>query len=387
MNKITDIAISQNSFVSLHVQLYNQLRHLIVTGRWAHASRIPSESQFAENLNVSRTTVRLALQQAEVEGLIERAAGRGTFVAYSPKHDAADRLIAFVTYGFDSESHLLMLTGAESEVKAHGYQIILNYVQSYDEEIEILNRLKGESSCGVLLWPNSAASSADQQAAQGYQEIRLPIVVMDRQISSIDCDCVTSDNYAGAKALMTHLIDLGHRDIAFLSHQEFHLLPIKERYRAYCDALQEANLAPADPWRIGLPGLEIHATDALRASVDSKSLELQQIKNYLLTTDPRPTAIFAVNDYIAVLAMRSMRLLNLRIPDDISLAGFDDVNIAAHLEVPLTTVAQDSFMIGRRAARHLINRLEGYAGATTCELVPTQLRIRSSTASPIHAVP
>ena len=179
-------------------------------------------------------------------------------------------LIAFVTYGFDSESHLLMLTGAENEAKSHGYQVILNYVQSYEEEIEVLNRLKGESICGVLLWPNAAASSGDPQAAAGYQEIRLPIVVMDRQISGIDCDCVTSENYAGAKALMTHLIDMGHERIIFLTHQENHLLPVKQRYEAYVDAMREAQLEPAEPWRVGAPGDEIHATDALRASVDSE---------------------------------------------------------------------------------------------------------------------
>ncbi len=384
MNKVTDIVISQNSFVSLHVQLYNQLRHLIVSGRWSNATRIPSESQFSEHLGLSRTTVRLALQQAEVEGLIERAAGRGAFVAYAPQDSVADRLIAFVTYGFDSESHLLMLTGAENEAKSHGYQVILNYVQSYEEEIEVLNRLKGESICGVLLWPNAAASSGDPQAAAGYQEIRLPIVVMDRQISGIDCDCVTSENYAGAKALMTHLIDMGHERIIFLTHQENHLLPVKQRYEAYVDAMREAQLEPAEPWRVGAPGDEIHATDALRASVDSKSPELLQIKNYLQNANPRPTAIFAINDYIAVLAMRSMRLLDLRIPDDISLAGFDDINIAAHLEVPLTSVAQDPFMIGKRATAHLVERLEGYSGETICEYIPTQLRVRSSTSVPIR---
>ncbi len=271
MNKVTDVVISQNSFVSLHVQLYNQLRHLIVSGRWAHSTRIPSESQFSEHLNVSRTTVRLALQQAEVEGLIERAAGRGAFVAYTPQNDVVDRLIAFVTYGFDSESHLLMLTGAENEAKAHGYQIILNYVQGYEEEIEVLNRLKGESISGVLLWPNAAASSSSPQAAQGYQEIRLPIVAMDRQISGIDCDCVTSENYEGATDLVTHLINLGHKNIVFLTHQENHLLPVKERYQAYADAMRAVNLEPAEPWCIGAPGEEIHATDALRASVNSKS--------------------------------------------------------------------------------------------------------------------
>src|SRR5687768_15595665 len=129
MNKVTDVAISVNSVISLHVQLHNQLRQLILSGRWPYASRIPSESQFAEHLTISRSTIRLALQQAEIEGLIERIAGRGTFVAYQPSKERANRLIAFVTCGFDGVSDLLMLSGAENEVKAHGYQIIFSNVQ------------------------------------------------------------------------------------------------------------------------------------------------------------------------------------------------------------------------------------------------------------------
>src|SRR5258707_15373155 len=105
LNKVTDITISQNSVISLHVQLHNQLRQLILSGRWPHAVRIPSESQLAEHLKVSRSTVRLALQQAEIEGLIERIAGRGTFVAYVPTKGRKSHLIAFVTCGFDAENH------------------------------------------------------------------------------------------------------------------------------------------------------------------------------------------------------------------------------------------------------------------------------------------
>ncbi len=382
MNKVSDIVISQQSFVSLHVQLYNQLRHLIVSGLWPHATRIPSELQLAEGLNLSRTTIRLALQQAEIEGLIERAAGRGTFVAYTPERDIEARLIAFVTYGFDSETHLHMLTGAESELKEHGYQVILNHVRDYEEEIEVLQRLKGESICGVLLWPNSEASKPHQQTTQNYQQVRLPLVAMDRQIHGVDCDCVTSENYEGALLLMKFLIQMGHKRIAFLTHHEMDVLPVKERYRAYCDALLEAGLPPVAPWLIGVPGQEIHASDALRSSVDSSSPELKQIISQVSETEAPPTAIFALNDYIAVLAMRAMLQLGIRVPQDMSLVGFDDISIAAHLEVPLTTVAQDSFMIGKRAAKRLIERLEGYSGAAVCDFVPTQLRIRSSAVAP-----
>ena len=121
----------------------------------------------------------------------------------------------------------------------------------------------------------------------------------------------------------------------------------------------------------------------ISSSIDTKSAELQQIKDYILNAQPRPTAIFALNDYIAVLAMRAMKLLNLQVPDSISIAGFDDIDLAMHLEVPLTTVAQDPFVIGKRAAQLLIKRLQGFSGPANCEIIPTQLRIRSSTATPI----
>jgi LacI family transcriptional regulator len=104
----------------------------------------------------------------------------------------------------------------------------------------------------------------------------------------------------------------------------------------------------------------------------------------MLNAQPRPTAIFAVNDYLAVLATRAMKQLELRVPDVVSIAGFDDTDLAAHLEVPLTTVAQDPFTIGKRAAQRLIDRIEGDSGDPIMEIIPTELRIRSSTSIPVH---
>jgi GntR family transcriptional regulator, arabinose operon transcriptional repressor len=384
MNKVTDVIIAVNSVISLHIQLHNQLRQIILSGRWPHASRIPSESQFVQHLNISRSTVRLALQQAEIEGLIERIAGRGTFVAYQPSKERQNRLIAFVTCGFDGESDLLMLSGAENEVKAHGYQIIFNNVRGYQEEIELLTRYGGEDIAGVLLWPSFNSAQSQEENSLRYQQIHLPTVLMDRQICGSEWDCVTSDNYAGAAALMEHLIGLGHRHIVFLTHHQTELLPVAERYRAYCDVLHEAGLTQAEPWLIGDHGNEITAASALRSSIDAKSAELQQIKDYLTNAQPRPTAIFALNDYIAVLAMRAMKLINLQVPHAISVAGFDDIDLAMHLEVPLTTVAQDPFAIGKRAAQLLIARLQGFSGPANCERIPTQIRIRSSTSAPFR---
>lgn len=380
MNKVSDILLYHNSFISLHVQLHNQLREIIHSGRWTAGTRIPSENQLTTHLNISRSTVRLALQRAELEGLIERIPGKGTFVADMVRKEDRSRLIAFVTCGFDSETHLLLLNGAEEAVKANGHRIIFSNVQSRQEEIEVLKRVADEDVAGVLLWPNANTPLMAKENAMHYQQVRIPIVLMDRQIYGFDCDYVTSDNYGGAQALMRHLVELGHQHMVFLTHHETELLTVMERYRAYCDVLSEAGLIAIAPWLISQPGNEISASDTLRSSVDSKSPELQQIKDYMLNAQPRPTAIFALNDYLAIMARRAMMLLDIPVPDAVSIAGFDDIEMAAYLETPLTTVAQDPLTIGKRAAQLLIDRLEGYSGPPVCEIIPTRLRIRRSTA-------
>lgn len=387
MNKVTDIQLYHDSFVSLHVQLHNQLRELIISGRWQAGTRIPSENQLTSYLNISRSTVRLALQRAELEGLVERIPGKGTFVAQLSSRERQSRLIAFVTWGFDSETHLLLLNGAEDEVKTNGHRIIFSTMRNRQEETEILKRFKADDIAGLLMWPHSNASRMQRENAILYRELNVPIVLMDRQIYGLDCDYVTSDNYGGARALMRHLLELGHEQIVFLSHHEMELLPVIERYRAYCDVMQETGLPLQEPWLIGQPGKEIgSASDMLRSSFDFNSAELQQLRNYLSNTQARPTAIFALNDYLAILALQAMRSLNLAVPGVVSIGGFDDIDLAAHLQVPLTSVAQDPFTIGKRAARLLIERLEGYAGPSRCEIIPTQLRIRSSTTVPVKDV-
>jgi GntR family transcriptional regulator, arabinose operon transcriptional repressor len=386
INQITDLFISHNGANSLHAQLYSRVRDLIMSGHWPYESRVPSEVEIARYLRISRSTVRLALQQAELEGLIKRIAGRGTFVAYQPLRERENRIIAFLTSALDSESHplIMMLRGAENEAKARGYHITFNNVQNHREETDRLLRIQGDEVAGILLWPNAVASHALPGDSFSYQHIRLPLVLLDRQVYGLDCDCVTSDNYGGARALMTHLVGLGHRQIVFLSHHETDLLPVKERYRAYQDVMSEAGLTPLSPWLIGQPGNEMGAKYTLQSTVDVNSAELQELKAYMLGTPERTTAIFALHDYLAILAVRALRLLDIRVPDQVSVAGFDDNDPAVHLEVLLTTVAQDPFSIGKQAAGRLIDRIEGYAGPTECQLIPTQLRVRSSTA-PVYS--
>ena len=206
-------------------------------------------------------------------------------------------------------------------------------------------------------------------------------MLMDRTLPSLNCDSVTSDNYTGGYQAVKHLVGSGHERIAFLSRPILQLSTIAERLRGYQQALQEAGLTPLQPWLVGTVDRELTVRLALDAYSSGVGPEIEQIAQYLESSQ-RPTAIFAMNDLMALQALKAASQIGLRVPDDLSVVGFDDMDIVAHLEVPLTTVAQDVFGLGEQAAKLLIERIEGYKGPRRQETLPTQLRVRASTTVP-----
>ncbi len=380
MRKRSEISIAHNSSIPLHMQLLNQLRHLILSGQWTPSNRLPSETELQRQLNISRSTIRQALHNAEAEGLIERVPGRGTFVASLPTNSNSSHFIGYVTVDLlsSNESQYKLLSGAESIAKEKGYRILFsNSSQDVGEENRLLDQLLKDKVGGILIWPalhNDPRRRLYQLAQQGS----IPIVLVDRTLPNLNCDSVTSDNYAGGYNAVKHLIGLGHRRVAFLSRPILQLSTIAERLRGYQQAFQEAGLTPLQPWLVGTVDQELMTRPALSAYSSGVGPEIEKIARYLESSE-RPTAIFAMNDLMALQALKAASQIGLRVPDDLSVVGFDDMDMVAHLEVPLTTVAQDVYGLGERAAKLLIERIEGYKGPPRQETLPAQLRVRAST--------
>lgn len=310
--------------------------------------------------------------------------GKGTFVASLPRGKSNNHLLGYITFDFLSDFQRQLLSGAESAAKIKGYRILFSHSNRVTaEENRLLDQLLEDKVAGILIWPSLADDHSRrlfQLSAQGS----IPIVLLDRTLPGLSrCDYVTSDNYGGAYAAVRHLIELGHERIVFLSRPILQLQPIRERLRGYRQALQEAGLPVEEPWLVGTADQEMGTRYALRGYNMAEGEEIERITTYLKNPQ-RPTAIFAMNDLMALQVLKAAGGIGLRIPDDLSLVGFDDIDIAAHLEAPLTTVAQDTFSLGRRAAEILIERVEGYNGPPRQEILPTQLRVRDSTALPAH---
>jgi GntR family transcriptional regulator, arabinose operon transcriptional repressor len=382
-NKLDSIKLEHNSYISLHVQIHNQLRQNIISKRWKHGERIPTEAQLSKHLDISRTTVRIALQRAEVEGLIRRTAGRGTFVTYETPENTSSRLIGYVTRSFDNEIHRLHLNSVETELRSAGYRVIFSNANTSDEEVSILEQLLEDNIEAVMLYPHAESTQAQKDILGRYISQNIPVVFLDRIVDGIDLDYVSSDNFTGGYSVVNHLIELGHEHIVFLQPNINGLLPIDDRYRGYFNALEEHGLPVYDPWFINSSdGYEFFEADIFNAVLEEKSTLIEDVLKNLNNAEPRPTAIFCVNDSLALITLLAIQKIGLKVPDDMSIAGFDDISLASYMSVPLTTVAQNAYELGRVGAQILIERLEGDTSPPIRQMIPTRIQIRMSTSTP-----
>ena len=383
-DKLASIRLDHNSYMSLHVQLHSKLRRLIVSRRWRHGERIPTETLLARHLDISRTTVRIALQRLEVEGMIRRAAGRGTFVSWQPQDPANSRTIGYFTHSFHNEIHSAMLSSAETELRSAGYQVIFSNATALDEESMILEQMLEENIAGLMIWASACPTAATVATLQEYQSRAIPIVFIDRVIDGIQADYVASDNFGGAYELTSHLVALGHEQIVQLMPNIDGLRPIDERQRGYVAAASESGLTPMSPWKINPPERpEFHEPDIYSLAGEKSQQVIDQVVRLMTTVEPMPTAIACINDILAIITISALREIGISVPDDVSVAGFDDISMASHIGVPLTTVSQDAYEMGKSASQMLLGRLHGDNAPPRCYTVPTRLRIRASTAAPL----
>lgn len=256
----------------------------------------------------------------------------------------------------------------------------------------ILERL-GETGYDVLLFSRSRIRSADSYVAlalqrqidaaiflglrtddRRYEELRnatIPLITVDVPIDVETVTCIGCDQVQGARMAVSHLIEMGHRRIAFISGH-WHAPVSHERCQGYREAMAEAGLPVRDEW--------IVEGDFTRQS-GARCMER------LLALDPRPTAVFCASDLMALGAMSAAQMQGLHVPSDISIVGFDDIREAAEAQPPLTTVHQPRHRLGTLVADtaiEAIRRGRAWKGKGRIQIAPT-LVSRQSVAPPADA--
>ena len=207
-------------------------------------------------------------------------------------------------------------------------------------------------------------------------ETHLPLVLIGDQSDDPRVTSVDVDNAAATQSLMTYLLELGHRRIAALRWSGFPY-SVMLRLQGYREALEEYGIMEKDQ--------QIIAADW---SEDWYHSFLQPIRDLMSKpATERPTALFCFNDIIAINAIRILQEMGLRVPEDVSVVGFDDTREASTLQPPLTTVRQAPRLIGKRAAELLLSQIQDDAPPGSKEFIGTELVIRGSAGPPPEEKP
>ena len=253
--------------------------------------------------------------------------------------------------------------GVEDAAETEGFSVILcNTDESEAKQEAYLRVLLQKQVDGFVLAP--ARSNAEPVTLIQQQDV--PVVVIDRRVP-VDVDTVRCDSEGGAYQLTRHLLDLGHRHIAILSGSPS-VSTAEDRVMGYRRALDEAGLPVDDAY--------IFHHEFTQAAGDAMARQA-------MTLTPRPTALFAVNNFIAIGAYKAVREMGLHVPDDVSLVAFDDLPLALVIEPFLTVASQPAYEMGRRATELLLQRLSSDAPETCQHIVlPTTLIMRQSSGLP-----
>ncbi len=349
----------------LHLQIYDSLRQRILDGEWRLGDALPAEPALGETYGVARGTLRQALAALEASGYISRQRGRGTFVTWNggsprPARAASGQIGFVVPYVRDSYVTTILL-GVERAASERGLSVTFKHVDnSLEKQGTVVQELVSQGAAGIIVYPVDSihASPLDDLIRTGY-----PIVLVDRYLRGVPSDYVISDHFGGALRVTQHLARLGHHHIGFVTWAD-PAISMEHRFAGYQRALAEANL-PADPALI----LEV----ASYPTIDRAALT-----DYLLRKADAMSAVFAANDQIALAIYEVARRAGIPIPEALAVVGFDDLEFTAHLDVPLTTVAQSAFTIGEQAVEALLRRLRGEVIGWQQIILPTRLVIRES---------
>lgn len=274
--------------------------------------------------------------------------------------------IAVITPFFTRPAFVERLRGVESVVADSEYDLVLFNVESAERRDHYFRSVpRRERTDGVLI----ISLPPRNEDVPYLSESPVPVVLIDANHPSLtSLNRMIVDDVDGGRQAVQHLLQLGHQRIGYISDEfqtPFNFTASYDRYQGYLQALE-------------LTGIQFRPD--YHAQGDHGRAEAKRLALQMLRLPERPTAIFAASDTQALGVMEAARELGLVVPDDLSVVGYDDIEVAEYLG--LTTVRQLLFESGQRGVNLLLRVLSSPPAAPVCEVLPTELIVRRTTAPP-----
>lgn len=329
-------------------QIKQSIKSKILEGLIQPHDKISSESELMQQFDVSRHTVRVAIGELVNDGWLYREQGAGTFCADRSKKEKnsssvlPNKNIAIVTTYISDYIFPSIIRGAEAYLSEQGYHVsIFNTNNRYEQEKKILSQLLTGNYDGVIIEPtHSASATPNLKYYLNLERARIPYVMINAIYEELEPVYFMVDDVKGGYLQTQHLLSLGHQKIACMYKTDD--AQGQKRLKGYIKAHRE--------WHMPLNTRNI----VTYRSEDQLSKPKEELKRLLAMREERPTAIVCYNDQLVLQLMDEVRQADIKIPEELSLIGYDDSMLVEISEVKLTSVKHPKSQLGLDAAKAIV---------------------------------
>jgi len=326
-------------------QLVDHLKDQILMGSIQPGERIPSEAMLAKEFSLSRHTIRKAISVLVNEGYLNTEHGRGTFCLDRSRERHDSKTIGVITTYISEYIFPRVIQGIASVLSNKGYSFVLkNTDNNVEKEALCLEDLRKRNVDGLIVEPTkSALISKNLEYYQALDAHQIPYIFIHGFHHKLeDRSYVILDDRKGMHQAVTYLAQLGHKNIVGIFKADD--IQGVNRHNGYTEALSEAGL-PYNPDHV----IWFHTED--------RELKPPMMIRRMLETSPKMDAIACYNDQIAFKVFETLTGMGLKVPEDISLTGFDDSYFSDNCPVKITTVIHPKEKLGETAAQMLLQLL------------------------------
>ncbi len=366
----------------LYLNIYEDLKNSITEGELKNGEKLPTEMMLMEKYNVSRITAIKAMQKLEIEGLVKRTRGAGTFVTYGGTvisyqkgniEQKRSKKIAFIgicAYAFVSK----LLSVFQMEAIRFGYEVFVFDISNKNADINGIFKTVSSGLFDGLVLHTHFTDSLFPGMIKVVSK-RLPVVFFDEEIACFQKPYIKGNNFVGGYKVGKYLIEMGHKNIGivfanFLNSNE------KDRFAGFLQAMIESGV-DFDDRNIFQFDATLNTKFIVGHDEDGYISLFKGNVDAIYKRNDRPTALFAIHDENAAFVQQEIIGRGYKVPDDFSLVGYDDDPICERLQVPLTTVDQNFTEIGKKTFEILHKMLNDRAVPINT-LIEPEMKIRDS---------
>lgn len=353
----------------LYMQIAEKVKEEIRIRKLAPHDPVPSEGELSQMFGVSRMTTKLALEYLAKQGIVYRLARRGTFLSgdyaepyrepMQHKAQVEKKRIALVVPNLD-DYIARIIQSTEAAARERNYHLLVRITKDKEDESASLQELYEEQMDGIILYPRGSKTCSEM--VMKLRLLNYPLVIIDRIFREVEIDCVYHDHFQGAYRLTEHLIDMGHKEIGFISMPFDGVTSREDRYKGFLQAMLDHNL-PLNSYNFFLNCSE---------TMNDLNAANPQLEEFI-QGNAALTAIMCMDDYLAASCLSTAVHMKKQVPEQLSIAGFSDILLASLLPIPLTTVRQPTGPLGQAAIELLNQRMTSPEGKAVSVKVDTLL--------------